>query len=149
MPIAQEPTVTVSKIPLSPEQIQTSVQNRDHRGSELWDRVWLFWRLFSLKPWVFDIATFARIIHGEVHSCYSRICVLCASRILWGRGCSLGLDLGHAFERAPDGNWQLCSATRARNECIENISAKYPWLSHGDALLILEGWELGREFGLG
>jgi len=85
----------------------------------------------------------------KVRSFYNRIYVLPANKIRWGRGCLVGVDLGPLFEPAPDGQWQLCSATRARSLCIERISAKYPWLSDGDVSLILEGWELGKEFGLG
>ncbi len=145
MPTAQEPTVKVSKISLSPAQTQKLTQIRDHQGSESLNH--FSWQRFSLKPWMFDIATFAGIVRGEVRSCYNRICVLCASRIRWGRGCLVGTDLGLLFESAPDGQLKLCSATRARSSCIQNISAKYPWLSDGDDLLILEGWELGAEFG--
>jgi hypothetical protein len=149
MPTVQEQTVTESKTPLSPVQTQMSVQIHAHQGSELWDRVWLFWRLFSLKPYLFDIATFAGILRGEVRSCYNHICVLSANRIHWGRGCSAGLDLGPVFDLGPDGTLEPCKATHARNSCIQYMLAKYPWISYGDAFLILQGWELGREYALG
>jgi hypothetical protein len=32
---------------------------------------------------------------------------------------------------------------------IETMSAKFPWVSAVDELLILEGWEMGKQFALG
>jgi hypothetical protein len=149
MPTAQEPNATVSRTLPAPEQIQTSAETNGPSRIALLDRVHTFWRQFSVSPFLFDISTFARIVRGEVRSCYNRICVLSASRVRWGRGLSVGLDLGPLFESGPDESLQPCCATHARSSCIECISAKYPWLSDGDDLLILEGWELGRKFGVG
>jgi hypothetical protein len=149
MPTAQGQSATESKTLPPPAQTQTSAQRHVLRHISWWDRVCSLLPLGPLIAFRIDMTMFAYIVCGEVRSCYNRICAQSASKIRWGRGCPAGIDLGPALEPAQDGSWEPCKATHARSSCIECISAKYPWLSYGDAALILEGWELGREFGAG
>ena len=59
------------------------------------------------------------------------------------------VGLGPMFEALPNGHLLLCRETLSRNEGIETMSAKFPWVSAVDELLILEGWEMGKQFALG
>lgn len=136
------------KTPLSRLQTQRLTQTHAQPNSRLQEGV--FRQPFSLKLFLFDIVRFSRIVRGEVRSCYGRICVLRDSRIRWGRaGSREGLDLGPLFVSGSDGHLEYSTEPLARSTGIESISAKYPWLNDGDDLLILEGWELGKQFALG
>jgi hypothetical protein len=59
------------------------------------------------------------------------------------------VGLGPMFEALPNGHLLLCRETLSRNEGIETMSARFPWVSAVDDLLILEGWEMGKQFALG
>jgi hypothetical protein len=139
----QERNVTAEKTLAARSQTQNLTQAHAQRGSasEAWRGL-----PFSLRLFLSDIRYFAEIVRAEVRSCYGRICVLRANRIRWGRFAFRGLPLGPLSEYGTDGRFQLCKETLARNLCIEDITAKYPWLSEGDDLLILEGWERAKHF---
>jgi hypothetical protein len=148
MPVPQEPNVTVSKTPLSHLQSQRLTQNHVQPSSECSARATKL--PFSLRLCRSRIANVVKIVHGEVRSCYGRIDALLGNRTRWDRvGAPDGLDLGPICVRGSNGHRQYNTEPLARNAGIENISAKYPWLSYGDELLILEGWELGKQFAIG
>jgi hypothetical protein len=56
------------------------------------------------------------------------------------------LELGPLTEEGPLGELRPCKATIGRTQCIESLTAKYPWISFGDVLLALDGWEMGSEY---
>jgi hypothetical protein len=148
MPTPQEPNVTVSKTPLSRLQTQRLTQTHAQPSTECLVRATK--PPFSLRRSLFRIANGAGIIRGEVRSCYGRICVLLDSKTRLVRAGKLyGVDLGPICVSGTDGHPEYNTEPLARSRGIESIFAKYPWLSVGDDLLILEGWELGKQFALG
>ena len=58
---------------------------------------------------------------------------------------TLPLDLGAAFETAPNGETVPCKATLAHTQYIEFLLARYPWASHADVLMALDGWDKGSQ----
>jgi len=143
----QELNATVSKTPLSRLQTQNLTQTHAHANSECSTGAM---RLpFSLRRSLSRIAFVAGIICAEVRSCYGRIGVLFDSKTRLVRvGDFYGLDLGPICVPGTDGHLECNTDLFARSACIESISAKYNWLSVGDDLLILEGWERGKQFAL-
>src|SRR5207248_773263 len=126
---------------------------RVHKQSRRYDR--LHTRVEALHSWLSrlpsflsDMLCYAQTVRAELRSLSNRIYALrdrnnhfaCFSDVL---------ELGPLFELDAQGEYlQLCKETFARNESIERISAKYPWVSAGDTLLFLEGWEMGRQFAM-
>ncbi len=113
----------------------------------------------ALRLLLSDILWFARITHAEVRSFYNRICVLRDRRKTQTDRYD-GIDLGpllesalmerdhgfHPIEReALAAHLVPCRETVSRSRDIENLFSKYPWVSDGDILLFLEGWEMGTQ----
>ncbi len=98
----------------------------------------LLWRILTsrlkLGFW------YARMLRLEARSLLHRIRILSYERD------RLGVDCGHLFEPEQDGYLVECKETIACSDCIEIVSAKYPWVSASDFLLVREGWDRGIEF---
>src|SRR6266851_3546887 len=106
--------------------------------------------LSVLRFYLLDNAHFLRIVHAEVRSLRVRICVLRDKKRAAGNQRPVVIvGLGPMFEASPNGHLLLCRETLSRNEGIETMSARFPWVSAVDDLLILEGWEMGKQFALG
>jgi hypothetical protein len=59
------------------------------------------------------------------------------------------LDIGPAFERAPDGSYRECVRTHACSAGMRNLYATRPGLTILDAELFLAGWKRGSEWARG
>ena len=132
---------------IPPAHLQAGKQSRSYDRSHTRAEALRSW-LSRLPSFLSDMLCYAQIVRAELRSLSNRICALrdrnshfaCFSDVL---------ELGPLFELDAQGEYlQLCKETFARNESIERISAKYPWVSAGDTLLFLEGWEMGKQFAL-
>ncbi len=145
--LSNQTATTAEKTPLARSQTQNSAQTHGLPHS-----VYAAWRtaLSVLRFYLLDNAHFLRIVHAEVRSLRVRICVLRDKKRAAGNQRPVVIvGLGPMFEALPNGHLLLCRETLSRNEGIETMSAKFPWVSAVDELLILEGWEMGKQFALG
>lgn len=145
--LSNQTATTAEKTPLARSQTQNSAQTHGLPHS-----VYAAWRtaLSVLRFYLLDSANFLRIVHAEVRSLRGRICVLRDKKRAAGNQRPVVIvGLGPMFEALPNGHLLLCRETLSRNEGIETMSAKFPWVSAVDELLILEGWEMGKQFALG
>jgi len=134
--------IKTERTPLSRSQVQNSAQSHALRRKSY--LVWPEW-ISVLGFFLSDILVRLRIICAEVRSCRGRIGAL-LERKKKSKDWYLILDLGSMYEAAPSGHLELCSEPLARNAGIAKISLKYPWVSAGDALLFLEGWEMAGQY---
>jgi hypothetical protein len=84
-----------------------------------------------------------RTLSRELRSLHGRICVLREKRT--------GLhpaDIGPLYQEGPDGRLSPSLETVARSASIRDICATYRWVGAGDVMLVLLGWEKGKEFAL-
>jgi hypothetical protein len=57
------------------------------------------------------------------------------------------IDLGPILQEEPgSGCLVRCIRTQARIDCIQTLSARYPWVSEIDILLALDAWDMGAKF---
>jgi hypothetical protein len=56
------------------------------------------------------------------------------------------VGVGSAFVKAPRGGYQANTRTIHRASCIENLSAKHPWVDTVDLRMFLAGFDAGEEW---
>ena len=102
------------------------------------------WKLFSKRLGLTDeIAWWTRTLSREMNSLVGRICVLRERRT--------GLppnDLGPLYRVQGSASERLVMSAEpfARNASIQKICSKYRWVSVADVMLVLEGWDMGKEY---
>jgi hypothetical protein len=88
-----------------------------------------------------DFGWWTQTLRLEIRSFLCRIQILRDKR--WAQP---AIDLGPLYEPTLSGHLLLSAETQHRTSSIQSLFAKYPWASGSDAMLVLEGWDMGKQF---